>query len=112
MAFSRALAQSAEADGARARNRMGFFEHEYEQEQEHARENIDWGSQRLEHRNFNSIARSLFRLGSATKQTQTTRHEHRRNATLMRFSIERLPEHEIQPKHHDAPHVSDEGWLI
>jgi hypothetical protein len=34
MAFSRARAQSAEADGARARNRMGFFEHDYEQEHE------------------------------------------------------------------------------
>jgi hypothetical protein len=33
LAFSTALAQYAEADSAR--NRMGFFEHDYEQEHEH-----------------------------------------------------------------------------
>jgi len=41
LAFSRGRAQSAEADGARARNRTGFFkqddffEYDYEQEHEH-----------------------------------------------------------------------------
>jgi hypothetical protein len=35
LAFSRARAQSAKADGARARNRKGFSELDYKQEQEH-----------------------------------------------------------------------------
>jgi hypothetical protein len=34
LAFSRARAQAAEADGARARNRTAFFENVYEHEQE------------------------------------------------------------------------------
>jgi hypothetical protein len=85
---------------------------EYEYEYDKSWENIDWESARLEQRNVKTSARRFFHFGSATKQTQTTRHEHRRNATLKRFSIEHLPEHERQPKHHDAPQVSDEGWLI
>jgi hypothetical protein len=39
-AFSRARAQSAYAD--RARNRMGFFEHDYEQEHEHENASFSW----------------------------------------------------------------------
>ena len=35
MSFYRTRAQSAGADGARARNRTGLFEYDYEQEHEH-----------------------------------------------------------------------------
>jgi hypothetical protein len=48
------LAQSAEADDAR--NRTVFVEHEYEQEHEKAWENMDLGSEILEHRNFKTSA--------------------------------------------------------
>jgi hypothetical protein len=58
LGFSRARAQSTEADGARARNRTVFFEHDYEQEHEHeqAWENIAWGSERLQYRNLKTCA--------------------------------------------------------
>jgi hypothetical protein len=38
MSFYRTRAQSAGADGARARNRTGLFEYDYEQEHEHEHE--------------------------------------------------------------------------
>jgi hypothetical protein len=46
--FSPARTQSAEADGARARHRTGFFERDYEHEHEKAGENMGWVSERLE----------------------------------------------------------------
>ena len=54
LALLRARAQSVEADGARARNRTGLVEHDYEQEheRENAMEKIESGSETLEHRYF------------------------------------------------------------
>ena len=93
MAFSRARAQSAEADGARARNRTGFFEHDYEQEHEHvkSRENMDWVSKRFEKRLLDCGCRFYF-----TTETSTTIS--RKNATRFGVIGSPLPEPSIAPK--------------
>jgi hypothetical protein len=46
LALYPARAQSAEADGARARNRTDSFEHDYEHEQEHEKAKEEKGELR------------------------------------------------------------------